>query len=231
MARQTPAAAAAFRKRYLASKIKPRARKQTRGHERSVVRNTVLRAPNQAARRFSAEDLPVFPLATSSKKNLLSLVKAGHPCAFDCADMYEDILAGIIWLDESVSLLAIEPLHGSFRHVALLSDTCVLWPRLNAAGLFEIWRKVVQSDADARRGQVSGPSSMAAIWGTTVWTARLTAIPGGDDHSCRNPEKARSRDVTPRAPCNRICPVLHRGHAADILVRRVENPTDNGSPS
>jgi hypothetical protein len=48
---------------------------------------------------------------------------------------------------------------------------------------------------DARRGQVSGPSSMAAIWGTTVWTARLTAIPGEDDHS----EKASSWDVTPRS--------------------------------
>jgi hypothetical protein len=42
--------------------------------------------------------------------------------------VHEDILAAIIRLDEAEAFLAVEPLHGSLRHVALLSDTCVLRP-------------------------------------------------------------------------------------------------------
>jgi hypothetical protein len=37
--------------------------------------------------------------------------------------MHEDVLAAVIRLDESVALLAVEPLHGSCRHIALLSDS------------------------------------------------------------------------------------------------------------
>ena len=52
--------------------------------------------------------------------DLLSLVEAMHPSAFDCADMHEHILAAVIWLDESKAFLPIEPLHGSLCHIALL---------------------------------------------------------------------------------------------------------------
>jgi hypothetical protein len=41
--------------------------------------------------------------------------------AFDRADVHEDILAAVIRLDETEAFLAVEPLHGSFRHIALLS--------------------------------------------------------------------------------------------------------------
>jgi hypothetical protein len=36
----------------------------------------------------------------------------------------KDILAAIIRLDKAEALLAVEPLHGSFRHVTFLSGVC-----------------------------------------------------------------------------------------------------------
>jgi hypothetical protein len=69
------------------------------------------------ARRFSAEDLPFFGLATTSERDLLSLVEAMHRCTFDRADVHKNILAAVIRLDESIALLAVEPLHDSFRHL------------------------------------------------------------------------------------------------------------------
>jgi hypothetical protein len=50
------------------------------------------------------------------KRDLLSLVEAAHSGAFDRADVHEDVLATVIWLDKSEALLGIEPLHGSLRH-------------------------------------------------------------------------------------------------------------------
>ena len=80
-----------------------------------------------------------------------------HPSTFDCADVHEDILAAVIRLDEAEALLDIEPLHGSLRHLALLSVTYVVGPRASAAGSFEFWRKVVSPTRGARRGQVVRP--------------------------------------------------------------------------
>src|SRR5258706_3464601 len=89
--------------------------------------------------------------------DLLSHVEPMHPSAFDCDDMHEDILAAVIWLDEAEALLDIEPLHGSLRHLALLSVTCVVRPRASAAGSFEFWRKVVSPT----RGCAARPSRSA----------------------------------------------------------------------
>ena len=52
------------------------------------------------------------------ERDFLSFVDALQPRAFDCADVHEDILAAIIWLDEAEAFLAVEPLHGSLRHRA-----------------------------------------------------------------------------------------------------------------
>jgi hypothetical protein len=38
--------------------------------------------------------------------------------------VYEYILATVIRLNESKALLAVEPLHGSLRHIRLLSGMC-----------------------------------------------------------------------------------------------------------
>ena len=53
------------------------------------------------------------------EKDLLTLIEAMHSGLFDRADVHEDILAAIIWLDESEALLVVEPFHGSFHHIAL----------------------------------------------------------------------------------------------------------------
>jgi hypothetical protein len=36
-----------------------------------------------------------------------------HTCALNRADVDEDILAAVVWLNEAEALLAVKPLHGS----------------------------------------------------------------------------------------------------------------------
>jgi hypothetical protein len=68
--------------------------------------------------------------------------------------VHEDILAAIVRLDKAEAFLAIEELHGSLRHITLLSGTGVIGPHICAAGSFEIWRKIVSPTRNVRRGQV-----------------------------------------------------------------------------
>jgi hypothetical protein len=90
--------------------------------------------------------------------DFLSFVEAVHPCAFDGADVHEDILAAIVWLDEAKALLAVKPLYDSLRHIELLSIR-VLFGRAIATvdRSIEIWREVVSPTHSARRGQVVRP--------------------------------------------------------------------------
>jgi hypothetical protein len=81
------------------------------------------------------------------ESDLLSLVERTHASAFDRADVHEDIFAAIVRLDKAEALLVIEELHGSLRHMTVLSGTCVVGPRVSAANSFEFWRKVVSPDA------------------------------------------------------------------------------------
>src|SRR5215472_10164363 len=83
-----------------------------------------------------------------------------HPGAFDRADVHEDILAAIIRLDEAEAFLAVEPLHGSSRHITLPSGRCERRPRASAAGWFEIWRKVVSPTRGRGEAKSFGRSSM-----------------------------------------------------------------------
>jgi hypothetical protein len=96
-------------------------------------------------------------ISNNVERDLLSLIEPTHPGAFDGADVHEDILAAVIRLDEPEAFLDIEPLHGSLRHLALLSVTCVVRPRVSAAGWFEFWRKVVSPT----RGCAARPSRSA----------------------------------------------------------------------
>src|SRR4029077_16895326 len=66
-----------------------------------------------------------FSVGNNVKGDLLSLVEVAHPSAFDRADVHEDIFTAVIRLDESEALLAVEPLHGSLRHITLLSGTYI----------------------------------------------------------------------------------------------------------
>jgi hypothetical protein len=101
--------------------------------------------------------LACLSIGDNVESDLLPLIEETHASAFDRTDVHEDILAAIIWLNEAEAFLVIEPLHGSFCHIALLSGTCIRWPRVSAADLFEIWRKVVSPDA----GRAARPSRSA----------------------------------------------------------------------
>jgi len=135
---------------------------QSRGHEpadsTSVVRNygssRCLSDGPQIVRRGLAW---ILSIDNNVESDLLSLVERTHASAFDRTDVHEDILAAIIRLDEAEAFLVIEELHGSSRHITVLSGTCVMRPRVSAAGSFEIWRKVVSPTRDVRRGQVVRP--------------------------------------------------------------------------
>jgi hypothetical protein len=98
-------------------------------------------------------------IGNNVKSDLLSLVEGTHASAFDRADVHEDILAAIIRLDKAEASLAIEELHGSLRHITLLSDRCVMRLHVSAAGSFEILRKAASSTRTryVRRGQVVRP--------------------------------------------------------------------------
>jgi hypothetical protein len=87
--------------------------------------------------------------------------------------VHEDILAAIVRLDKAEAFLLIEELHGSSRHITVLSGTCVMRPRVSAAGSFEIWRKVVSPTRDVRRGQVVRPKLDCCYMGFFSRTARL----------------------------------------------------------
>jgi hypothetical protein len=97
-----------------------------------------------------------------------------HPCAFDCADVDENILAAIIRLDESEPLLAIEPLHGSLCHIALLSVTCALKAARQRSRFIRDLEESRQSGRGVRTEAKSfGRSSIEAMWGDVLRPARL----------------------------------------------------------
>ena len=64
--------------------------------------------------------LPGPAIGNNLERDLLSLIEAVQPGAFDSADVHEDILATAIRLDETVTFLAVKPLYDSLRHVTLL---------------------------------------------------------------------------------------------------------------
>ena len=97
------------------------------------------------------------------ERDLLSLVQAVHPGAFDGADVDEYILAAVIRLDETKAFLAVEPLYDSLRHKTLLSGTCLFGRAVaQPAHIDRDLEEGRQSDAKARRGQVGSAETRFA---------------------------------------------------------------------
>src|SRR6516165_11426644 len=71
-----------------------------------------LRAVAQAARRFSAADLPIRRSATMSKLTFCPSLTCSCR-AFNRADMNKDVTAAVGELNEAEALLAVKPLHSS----------------------------------------------------------------------------------------------------------------------
>jgi hypothetical protein len=140
-----------------------------------VVQDTVLRGRSDSA-QIVRRGLAGPSISNNVEGNPLPFVKAWHPGAFDCADVHEDILAAVIWLDEAEAFLAVEPLHGSLCHIVRLSVTCVVQAALGAAGSFRDLEESRQSDT-ALRGEAKsfGRSSIDAMWGGAVLPARFVS--------------------------------------------------------
>ena len=110
-------------------KSNPRAWEQTRGYE--PVSCQYIRGqkswfgalPSNGA-QIGRRGLPSLAIGNNLESDFLSLVEAVQAGAFDRADVDKDILAAIIRLDKAEALLAVEPLHGSLRHVTFLSGVC-----------------------------------------------------------------------------------------------------------
>src|SRR5258706_3457543 len=115
----------------------------------------------------------ILSIGNNVESDLLSLVEGTHASAFDRADVHEDLLAAIIRLYEAKASLVIEELHGSLRHMTVLSGTCVMRPHVSAASSFEIWRKVVSPTRGVRRGQVVRPKLDRRYMGLLSWAARF----------------------------------------------------------
>src|SRR5260370_841449 len=113
-------------------------------------------------------------ISNNVEGDLLSFVKTMHPGAFDRADVHEDILAAIIRLDKAEAFLAVEPLHGSLRHMTLPSGRCVK----KAARQPQPVRSRFGEKSSVRRGvrgeaKSFGRSSMAAMWAIALGSARF----------------------------------------------------------
>src|SRR6478735_2755011 len=50
------------------------------------------------------------------ERDLLTLVEGGEASALDGADVNEHVLLAVIRLDETITLLGVEPLHGAHSH-------------------------------------------------------------------------------------------------------------------
>jgi hypothetical protein len=57
--------------------------------------------------------------------NALTFPQLAEAGAFDGADMDEHVLTTTLGLDESISLLRVEPLHGTVVHGSLLIDVSI----------------------------------------------------------------------------------------------------------
>ena len=99
-----------------ASKIKPRAWKPDAGPHIGGQELGPLRRRSGGPQILS-RGLARPSIGNHVEGDLLSFVEPVHPCAFDRADVHEDVLAAVIRLDEAESFLAIEPFHGSLRHM------------------------------------------------------------------------------------------------------------------
>ncbi len=73
-------------------------------------------AADQAARRLSAEDLPVRRSATTSNETFCPSLRLCNPARSTALICTENILATVVRLNETKAFLAVKPLYCSLRH-------------------------------------------------------------------------------------------------------------------
>jgi hypothetical protein len=100
------------------------------------------------------------------ERDALTFFQFAQASAFDSADVDEHVLAATFGLDESITLLRVEPLNGSVAHGALLFRNKRYEPReMHGPGSLEILVKDRQSGAliVAARPSHSAENSMPPI--------------------------------------------------------------------
>jgi hypothetical protein len=105
---------------------KPREGEPSRGRTTSLVSTSVIKALWLLRNRSGYAQIVGRGFSGSAighnlEGNLLAFAEGVQSGALYRADVHEHILATVIRLDESETLLAIEPLHGSLRHKTYLS--------------------------------------------------------------------------------------------------------------
>jgi hypothetical protein len=148
---------------------------QTRGHEpyasTCALRNYGLPCQRSEGTEIFGRGLARLSICNNLVRDPLSLVESVQPRAFDRANVHEYVLAAVIRLDESEAFLAIEPLHGSLRHISFFS-TYATRPRASAASSLEIWREVVSPTQPRREAKSFGRSSNGAMCSIGALDAR-----------------------------------------------------------
>src|SRR4029077_1668785 len=96
---------------------------------RIAIMQSGFRRPTQRPPVLGLERLQVFrgrlaglAVRHDLEGNALAFPQLAQPGALDSADMDEHILATALRLDESITLLGVEPLHGAVVHGSLLVD-------------------------------------------------------------------------------------------------------------
>jgi len=78
--------------------------------------------------------------------DLLAFVEIVHSCAFDRADMHENVLAAVVRLYEAKTFLAVKPLHASCGHVSpFLGVRVSTRTRVNTRMRVNIWPRYKRS--------------------------------------------------------------------------------------
>src|SRR4029077_13134514 len=142
--------------------------------------------------------------------DLLPFAQHAEAGALDRADVHEGIAAAIIGLDETKTLLAVEPFHGSRRHGRPFLKRRYAGPRANTRvggqavefalvfGIKVHWRGAVSTGA----GQIIRPSIDAAHMGPAAWLGKSIALgrPSGHIHAGCSSSPRTIHDHQPRRP-------------------------------
>jgi len=135
---------------------------------------------NYDCSRFRSDSLQIVrrglacpSIGNNVESNLLSLAEGTHASAFDRADVHEDILAAVIWLDKAEAFLIVEELHGSLRHITLLSDTGNEAAQLRSRLVRDL-EKDRQSDAGCAARPSRSAEARQVYMGPLSWITRIT---------------------------------------------------------
>src|SRR5258708_2221908 len=91
--------------------------------------------------------LAAYAVGFGFERKLLAFIERAQPCAFDSADMNEDVSAAIVRLNEAEALGCVEPFNCSGSHVSLSKMRESALPARPPRGLDSIFNDVLGNEA------------------------------------------------------------------------------------